>query len=32
MYYLGDVGEPGLGGGFSQPGLRGAPGMCVIRN
>ena len=27
--YLGDVGEPGLGGGYSQPGQKGEIGMCM---
>jgi hypothetical protein len=31
IYYLGDVGEPGLGGGYSQPALKGPTGMYVIR-
>ena len=25
--YIGDVGEPGLGGGYSQPGQKGEIGM-----
>jgi hypothetical protein len=29
IYYLGDVGEPGFGGGYSQPALKGEIGMCV---
>lgn len=27
--YLGDVGEPGLGGGYSQPGQKGEIGMYM---
>jgi len=29
IYYLGDVGEPGIGGGFSTVGQKGETGMCV---
>jgi hypothetical protein len=29
IYYLGDVGEPGLGGGYTLPGQKGENGMCV---
>jgi hypothetical protein len=28
IYYLGDIGEPGIGGGYSPPGQKGATGMC----
>jgi hypothetical protein len=29
IYYLGDAGEPGIGGGYGQPGIKGQSGMCL---
>jgi hypothetical protein len=30
FYYLGDVGEPGIGGGYSLSGQKGQAGMCIL--
>ncbi len=32
FYYLGDVGEPGIGGGYSLSGQKGQAGMCILQD